>query len=153
VNLAFMNPFDLRTALFARHAQHVVLIHFPIALYLAGVALDLSGLWLKRNHLAEAAYLNLTLAAFATLPAVATGLLAWHWQLEGQKLKGILLEHLIAGGGAAVAICWTWFLHYRSRRAGNGLPSARFLLEGLGTIAVVVAGHLGGFLSGVNVPN
>jgi uncharacterized membrane protein len=153
VNLAFVNPFDFETALFARHAQHVVLIHFPIALYLAGVTLDLSALWLKRKNLAEAAYLNLMLAAFAALPAAATGLLAWQWQLEGQKLKGILLEHLIAGGGAAVAICWTWWLHYRSRRAGHSLPPARFLLEGLGTIAVVVAGHLGGFLSGVNAPN
>ena len=27
-----MNPFDLRSILLARHAQHVVLIHFPIAL-------------------------------------------------------------------------------------------------------------------------
>jgi len=146
-----MNPFDLHTALSARHAQHVVLIHFPIALYLAGVALDLLALWLKRKNLAEAAYLNLTLAALAAFPAVATGLLAWQWQLEGQKLKGILLEHLIAGGGAAVAICGTWLVHYRSRRARTGLPPARFLLEGLGTIAVMAAGHLGGFLSGVNV--
>ena len=31
------NPFDPRTVLFAKHAQHVVLIHFPIALFLAGV--------------------------------------------------------------------------------------------------------------------
>ena len=28
-----MNPFDLRTVLLAKHAQHVALIHFPIALY------------------------------------------------------------------------------------------------------------------------
>jgi hypothetical protein len=35
--LAWMraNPFDLRTLLFAKHAQHVVLIHFPIALFIA----------------------------------------------------------------------------------------------------------------------
>ncbi len=32
-----MNPFDLRAALLAKHAQHVVLIHFPIALFIAGV--------------------------------------------------------------------------------------------------------------------
>ena len=33
-----MNPFDLKAALLARHAQHVVLIHFPIALFIASVA-------------------------------------------------------------------------------------------------------------------
>jgi hypothetical protein len=27
-----MNPFDIRTVVLAKHAQHVVLIHFPIAL-------------------------------------------------------------------------------------------------------------------------
>jgi len=36
-----VNPFDLRTILLAKHAQHVVLIHFPIALFITGVAFDL----------------------------------------------------------------------------------------------------------------
>jgi hypothetical protein len=36
-----MNPFDLRTILLAKHAQHVVLIHFPIALFISGVVFDL----------------------------------------------------------------------------------------------------------------
>ena len=50
-----MNPWDIRAALFARHAQHVVLIHFPIALFLAGVALDLAATWTRRKDLAVAA--------------------------------------------------------------------------------------------------
>ena len=33
-----VNPFDLKTALLAKHAQHVVLIHFPIALFITAVA-------------------------------------------------------------------------------------------------------------------
>jgi hypothetical protein len=36
-----VHPFDLKTALLAKHAQHVVLIHFPIALFITGVAFDL----------------------------------------------------------------------------------------------------------------
>ena len=36
-----LNPFDLNTVLLAKHAQHVVLIHFPIALFIAAVAFDL----------------------------------------------------------------------------------------------------------------
>jgi hypothetical protein len=27
-----VNPFDIRTVILAKHAQHVVLIHFPIGL-------------------------------------------------------------------------------------------------------------------------
>ena len=34
------NPFDIRTVLLASHAQHVVLIHFPIALFIMAVAFD-----------------------------------------------------------------------------------------------------------------
>jgi len=40
-----MNPFDLKSALLARHAQHVVLIHFPIALFITSVAFDVTALW------------------------------------------------------------------------------------------------------------
>jgi len=34
-----MNPFDLKAALLAKHAQHPVIIHFPIALFIISVAL------------------------------------------------------------------------------------------------------------------
>jgi uncharacterized membrane protein len=44
-----MNPFDLRTVLLAKHAQHVALIQFSIALYIAAVALDLLGVWTKER--------------------------------------------------------------------------------------------------------
>jgi len=35
-----LHPFDLKTVLFAKHAQHVVLIHFPIALFIIGVLFE-----------------------------------------------------------------------------------------------------------------
>src|SRR6476660_555256 len=100
-----VNPFDLRTILLAKHAQHVVLIHFPIALFIAGVGFDLVGHWRKSRVLADVAYYNLLMAAWSTLPAFATGLLAWQLQLEGQKLKGILLLHLILAC-ASSAMIW-----------------------------------------------
>src|SRR4030095_5924400 len=136
-----------------KHAQHVALIHFPIALYTTGVALDLAGLWLNRQHLGEAAYYNFSLAAAFAIPAAATGLMAWQWQLEGQKLKGILLEHLIAGLAAAAGIVMTWLILFRGRRKNHEARPVRFLLEAAGMTALIVAGHLGGFLSGVNGSN
>jgi uncharacterized membrane protein len=36
-----LNLFDLKAALPAKHAQHVVLIHFPIVLCLSGALFDL----------------------------------------------------------------------------------------------------------------
>jgi len=44
-----VNPFDPKAALLAKHAQHVVLIHFPIALFLTGFVFDLTARWTKNS--------------------------------------------------------------------------------------------------------
>jgi uncharacterized membrane protein len=142
--------FDPSTVLLAKHAQHVVLVHFPIALFITGVALDWVARWTKRKALAEAAYYNLLLAAVSTLPVVATGLLAWQFQLEGQRLKGILLLHLLLGWTSTVLICAVWWLHFRARRHGAAAPGYLRMIECVAVAAVGLTGHLGGFLSGVS---
>ena len=147
-----VNPFDLKTALLAKHAQHVVLINFPIALFIAAVGFDFIAQWTRRRGLADAAYYNLLVAAIATLPVVATGILAWQFQLEGQKLKGILLLHLVLGCVSSVVIWWVWWVHFRARRRAEVLLSYRLVVEFLGIGLVALTGHLGGFLSGVNGP-
>ena len=146
------NAFDFRTVLLAKHAQHVVLVHFPIALFISGVAFDWIGLQSKRRALAEAAYYNLLVAALSTVPVLATGLLAWQWQLEGQKLKGILLLHLILASASTVLIWVVWWAHFRVRRRAAVLPLYRLPLECLAVALIGATGHLGGFLSGINGP-
>lgn len=146
-----MNPFDLKSALLARHAQHVVLIHFPIALFIVGVGFDFIAQWKRQAALVTAAYYNLLAAAVSTLPVIATGILAWRLQLEGARLRGNLLLHLVLGIVSGVLICLAWWLHYRARRRPNDpLPIYRLPLELAGVAVVALAGHLGGFLSGVN---
>jgi len=147
-----VNPFDLKAALLAKHAQHVVLIHFPIALFITAVAFDLGAQWTKRRGLADAAYYNLLVAAISTLPVLATGLLAWQFQLEGQKLKGTLLLHLVLAVVSSVMIWLVWWMHFRSRQRTVSLPSCRLAIEFLAVGLVALTGHLGGFLSGVNLP-
>jgi uncharacterized membrane protein len=44
-----LHPFDLKTVVLAKHAQHVVLIHFPIALLIIGVLFDFLGQWKKQR--------------------------------------------------------------------------------------------------------
>ena len=90
-----MNPFDLKAALLAKHAQHPVIIHFPIALFIASLAFDFLAIWRRNPALATVAYYNLLAAAIMTPVAIASGLTAWQWQLEGARLKGNLLLHLI----------------------------------------------------------
>ena len=148
-----MNPFDLKEALLAKHAQHVVLIHFPIALLIAGVGLDFVAHWGKRLSLTVAAYYNFLVAALSTLPVIATGLLSWEYQLEGRRLKGILLELLVLGTISSLLIWLVWYIHFRARRSSRTtLPGYRLSVELLAVAFVVLTGHLGGFLSGVNGP-
>ena len=147
-----MNPFDLKTVFLAKHAQHVVLIHFPIALFISAAAFDLIAHWTKRRGLADTAYYNLLAAAISTFPVLATGILAWQFQLEGQKLKGILLLHLILACVSSVMIWLVWWVHFRARRRAVVLPSYRLAVECLGVGLIALTGHLGGFLSGVNGP-
>ena len=148
-----MKPFDLKSVFLAKHAQHLVLIHFPIALFISAVAFDFIANWTKRSALADAAYYNLLAAAISTLPVLATGILAWQFQLEGQKLKGILLLHLLLACVSSVMIWLVWWVHFRARRRAEVLPNYRLAFEFLGVALVGLTGHLGGFLSGVNGPS
>ena len=148
-----VNPFDPRSVLLAKHAQHVVLIHFPIALCLVSIVFDFIAQWTKKRALVEMAYYNLLVAAISTVPVMATGLLAWRWQLEGQRLKGTLLLRLVLGVASSGMIWLLWSLHFRAHRNPAGkLPVYRLPIEIAAATFVSQTAHLGGFLSGVNGP-
>jgi uncharacterized membrane protein len=148
-----LHPFDIKAVLLEKHAQHVVLIHFPIALFIIGVLFDFLAQWRKQRLLAAAAYYNLLVAAITTVPVVITGILAWRWELEGQKLKGILLLHLVMGCMSSVLIWVVWSIHRRTRRKQEEvLPGYCLPIEAVAVAIVTLTGHLGGFLSGVNGP-
>jgi uncharacterized membrane protein len=148
-----LHPFDLKSAVFAKHAQHIVLIHFPIALYLTSVMFDFIAQWTKNRTIAAVAYYNLLIAAVSCVPVIATGLMAWRWQLEGQRLKGILLDHLVLAVISSALIWFVWWLQFRYRRQTNQeMPLYRLPIEVLAAALVALTAHLGGFLSGVNGP-
>jgi len=151
-----VNPFDLKSTLLAKHAQHVVLVHFPIALFMAGVGFDIAAGCAKRTvnraALACAARLNMLAAAAFVLPTLASGVLAWQWQLEGKKLKGLLLLHLVLGSSSGMLICLTAWMGFRHRRAsGFSRPTFCLIIEVLTAAVVALTAHIGGFLSGVNI--
>jgi len=146
-----LHPFDIKSVIFAKHAQHVVLIHFPIALFIIGVLFDFLAHRTRRRVLAAAAYCNLFAAALATIPVLITGILAWQWELDGQRLKGILLIHLVFGLVSSLLIWIVWLIHLRAKRKqGAVLPGYRLPIEAVAVAILTVTGHLGGFLSGVN---
>jgi uncharacterized membrane protein len=145
-----MNPFDLKAALLAKHAQHPVIIHFPIALFIASLAFDLLAIWKRNPALANVAYYNLLAAALVTPVAIASGLAAWQWQLEGSRLKGNLLLHMVFALSASSMIWVLCGWRARQQRTSRQLAGRVYIALALGTLVLItLAGHLGGILSGV----
>ena len=150
--VASTNPFDLKAALLAGHAQHPVIIHFPIALFITSAVFELLAVWRKQPLFASVAYYNL-LGAALTLPlAIATGLGAWQWQLEGATLKGNLLLHLICALTSASLIFLLSWMRWRFRVKGISPGFAYFAVTFLALMMITLTGHLGGILSGVEAP-
>jgi uncharacterized membrane protein len=149
---AATSPFDVKAALLARHAQHPVIIHFPIALFIASAVFELLAVWRKQPIFAAVAYYNL-LGATLILPlAIATGLGAWQWQLEGAALKGNLRLHMICALTSALLIFFLCWVRSRLRTKGITPGVAYFAVTLLALMAITLTGHLGGILSGVEAP-
>jgi uncharacterized membrane protein len=150
--VASTNPFDLKAALLAGHAQHPVIIHFPIALFITSAVFELLAVWRKQPLFATVAYYNLLGAALTVPLAIATGLGAWRWQLEGATLKGNLLLHMICALTSAaliLSLCWK---RSRIRAKGESPRPSYFVVMALGLMMITLTGHLGGILSGVETP-
>src|SRR6059036_1271532 len=130
-----MNSFNLKAALLAKHAQHPVIIHFPIALFIVSVAFDLLAIWKRNPVLAKAAFYNLIGAALTAPVAIASGLTAW--QLEGSKLKGNLLLHLLFALAASGMI---WLLsgwRISQRKLPQRTPGLTYILLALATVLLI----------------
>ena len=138
------NPFSPSAILFAKDAQHPAIVHFPIALFMVSVFLEVFGRWKSNPTLISAAAINLTLAAISAVFTVVSGILAWRLKFEGIPLAGNLLLHFI-GGLTTTAVIWTLFLLRRRHAPGR----LYFALAAFGLLVVMATGHLGGVLTGV----
>jgi uncharacterized membrane protein len=149
-----MNPFDLKTVILAKHAQHVALVHFPIALIFVSVAFDLISLRKQSLALLRAAYYTVIVAAISAVPTIATGILAWQLQFEGKTPKGNLKLHMILALSSSVMIWLVCWLHVKEQRKPQFNSSGvRLTVEVLAVALTMLTGHVGGFVSGVNGPN
>jgi uncharacterized membrane protein len=140
-----------KTLFTPNHAQHPVIVHFPIALFLMSLCFDILGFRAKdtaiRVGLRVAAYFNLIAAALASVGAVITGILAWQIKYGGIALRDNLLYHLVS------AICFSvilflllWLRIQYRKRPGAGLGCAYAVFSAAEFLLVSVAGHLGGAL-------
>jgi uncharacterized membrane protein len=144
------NIWDLKTLMFPKHAQHRVIVHFPIALLIFSLFFDIVGMVTKNRQLMAAGYFNL-IASVVTAPiAVVTGLLAWYFAFGGMPLTQNmnLLYHLITG---TVTMFMTFVLFALRRKVDVEAGPLSGLYIALGLLAlllVAVTGHIGGGLVG-----
>jgi len=149
---AGVDAFDLKAAILARHAQHPVIVHFPIALFIASAVFEVLAAWRKQPGFASVAYFNLIGAVISIPFTIATGLAAWQLQLEGATLKGNLRLHLGFALTTAAIILLLFWRRYRLRTNGRSPRSGYFALMAVGLLMITLTGHLGGILSGVEAP-
>ena len=150
--LGAANLFNLRAALLAPHAQHPVIVHFPIALFVVSAIFEVLAVWRKQPALESVAYFNLLAAAIAIPFTVATGILAWQWQLEGAPLKGNLRIHFAFALTTAAFVLMAFWWRRRLRRNGQSPRAGYFGLMTVGLLMITITGHLGGILSGIEMP-
>lgn len=145
-----LSPFDVKAALFAKDAQHPVIVHFPIALFIISLLFDVLGAWKKNPALRTTATYNLIVAAFGGLFAVTTGLIAWQWQYGGAELKGNLRLHLILAIVTTGLLFLLWTLRTRQlKNPSAALTRLYFVLSLIALVLISLTGHIGGILSGV----
>ena len=152
-----MNPFDLKSVILAKHAQHVALIHFPIALTVVSFIFDLLSLRKQSLALLRAAYYTVIVAAISTVPTIATGILAWQLQFEGKAPRGNLKLHMILALSSSVIIWLVCWLHINEqlreqRKLQASSPGFRIGVEVVAVVLILLTGHIGGFVSGINGP-
>ena len=146
------NPFSLQAILYPSHAQHPVIVHFPIALFVFSLFLDLFGLLTGKRALNAAAYYNLAAAAATGVLSVVTGLLAWRFAFGAEPLAGDrwLLFHLVLGILTTILMLALWAIRARHPIYAARPLSRLYIIVAMLTFAVVtVTGHIGGIVSGV----
>lgn len=141
--------FSPNNLIFPKHAQHRVLVHFPIALFVISLFFDLLGLGTKNRSLLAAGYYNLLMAVITAPITFVTGLLAWQFVYGGAPLTGILLWHLISAILTTLLLLLLWALR-RSKKETLAEGGAKvYIAIGLLTLLVIgVTGHIGGALLG-----
>jgi len=128
-----------------KNGFHPAVVHFPIALFIAALVLDLIGVLRNARGMMFAGWYNMVLGAITSLAGIATGFLAMY--LMKFPMRGLVREHMIYAI-VATAIMWIMVLLrvHRHERMNVAMRVAYYILGVAGLILISWAGHLGGVL-------
>jgi uncharacterized membrane protein len=122
------------------HSFHPLIVHFPIGIFLFGACFDIVGALAKKPSFRTAGRLAILIGSLAEVFAVCTGLLA---MLRMEKpLEGTLLIHMICGVSACILGLASAGFRLKEKDSPTSGP-AYWLILGLASIALILAGHFG----------
>ncbi|MDE2125998.1 MAG: hypothetical protein KGJ62_05350 [Armatimonadetes bacterium] len=146
---SFLGLFTLRTTLLSPRAQHPLLVHFPIALFVFSLLLDVLALVRRSPQLHIGAAFNLMAAAVMSVPACIAGILAWRIAFGGAALAGTLLFHTVFGAGSFVMLWSLFFVRRKLFATPDAAPPRTYYILAFVALGVLaLTGFLGGTLSG-----
>ena len=121
---------------------HTLVVHFPIAMFVGALLVELYGLWRKNRDFERAAHVMLVVGALGAVVAAFLGWFAGGFYLTDRNQ--VLMIHRWLGTAIAVFGAVLLYLAAAARRAPDKPRTVYWILLGLMTVAISVQGFLGG---------
>jgi uncharacterized membrane protein len=121
---------------------HTLVIHFPIAMFVGALGVELFGLWRRDREYQGAAHVMLMVGAVGAVVAAALGWFAGGFYLTDRNQ--ILMLHRWLGTAIAIAGVLLLYASARARRAPEQPRTIYYVLLGLMTVAIAIQGYIGG---------
>ncbi len=121
---------------------HTVVIHFPIAMFVGALGVELFGLWRRDRTLERAAHVMLIVGAIGAVAAAVLGWFGAGFYLTDRN--PVLMIHRWLGTALAIFAFVLLYLSATSRRTPDKPRTIYLILLGLFTIVIAVQGYLGG---------
>jgi uncharacterized membrane protein len=121
---------------------HTLAIHFPIAMFVGALGVELVGLWRRDRTLQSAVHVMLAVGAIGAVGAAALGWFAGGFYLTDRN--PILMLHRWLGTAIAVAGLLLLYLSATGRRSPARRGPFYWILLALMTIGIAIQGYIGG---------
>ena len=121
---------------------HMLVVHFPIAMFIGALGVELFGLWRRNRDYERAAQIMLVVGAIGAVVAAVLGWFAGGFYLTDRNT--ILMIHRWLGTAIAAVGLLLLYLSATARRAPDRPRTAYWVGLGAITIAIAVQGYLGG---------
>ena len=121
---------------------HTLVIHFPIAMFVGALGVELFGLWRRNDRYQSAAHVMLMVGALGAVVAAFLGWFAGGFYLTDRNQ--ILMLHRWLGTAIAVAGFGLLYLSATARRSPEKPRTIYWVALAVMTIAIAIQGYIGG---------